>query len=514
MSDPANIPRLIVDKANPAVPAEPERQDESGEISGRQVETEPQHSGPVADAGWASISARAVLQVVLAAAVLYGALAGMNRLIATKPEGATRPTREQVYTVKTVQVQPADHQPVFTVYGNTVAGDTVDLRALVSGEIVAVHPDLRAGHTVRAGEVLVEIDEFEYQGALTEARANLQEAEAQLAEIKAKIGYEQAALERTRNQLALAERDLQRSQDLQTRGSGTQKSTDDRQMTVFERAQSLEQRQSNLAIEKARADQQDATIRRLQWKVAQAERDLENTRLQAPFDGVISMAAAGLGRNISANDVIVSLYRSDRLEVRFVVTDAQYGRLLSSPQGVVGRPVEVIWDVGGEAARYAARVERVGAELKSDRGGVELYAAIDLTSSETNIRPGAFVEVAVPDKVYGGTVRLPETAVYNGNRVYVVNQDRLVARSVDVATFTGGDVIIAGGLEAGDRVLITQIADARDGLKVNEEGAAPKRPKRGEDTDAQVRARTPPEKDTSGKSGEEGTADAKPADRT
>ena len=243
-------------------------------------------------------------------------------------------------------------------------------------------------------------------------------------------------------------------------------------MVAFERAQLVEQRQSNLTIEKTRADQQRAAIRRLQWKTAQARRDLENTSLKAPFDAVIVSAAAGLGRNLGANDVVVSLYRSDSIDVRFVVTDTQYGRLLSDPQGVIGRTVEVTWSIGGEPAVFTGTIDRVGAELKSERGGVELFATIDLDSSETDIRPGAFVEVDVPDMVYRSTVRLPETAVYNGNRVYVIEDSRLVARSVNVAAYTGGDVIVSDGLEPGETVLTTQIADARDGLKIVGEGEA------------------------------------------
>ena len=468
MTDAANTPRLIVDKASQPEPVEPAWADDVARIradhADQPAQTEaPRRKLPVV---------RMVLQLALAAVILTAAKIGMDWLVETKPEGFKRPPRERVYTVQMTEVQPADHQPVFTVYGNSVAGDTVDLRTLVSGEIVAVHPQLKAGEVVSTGEVLVEVDRFDYEGALTEAEANLQEAEAQLAEINAKIAYEQQALERTREQAILAGRDLERSRDLLNRGSGTQKSVDDRQMTVFERAQSVEQRQSNLTIEKTRADQQRATIRRLQWKTAQARRDLENTRLLAPFDAVITSASAGLGRNLSANDVVVSLYRSDSLDVRFVVTDAQYGRLLSDPQGVIGRTVEVTWSIGGEPAVFSGTIDRVGAELQSERGGVELFAKIDLESSETDIRPGAFVEIAVPDKVYQATVRLPETAVYNGNRVYVIEDSRLVARTVKVASYTGGEVIISDGLKPGEAVLTTQIADARDGLKIVVEGEA------------------------------------------
>lgn len=463
MSEAASTPRLIIDKAvrDGAGQHDPDR--EAVEAAAEQTATEPART-PFR-------ITRTVLQVILAVGIVFAGKAGMDWLIATKPAGFSRPVSEQVYTVRTARIELADHQPAFTVYGNTVAGDDVDLRALVSGEIVSVHPQLEVGKTVKAGDVLVAVDAFDYEGALTEAEANLQEAEAQLAEIDARIAYEEQALSRTREQLQLAERDLERSSDLLRRGSGTQKNVDDRQMTVFERTQGVEQRESNLKIEQTRADQQRAAIRRLQWRTEQAGRDLKNTRLLAPFDAVVLSVSAGIGRNLSANDVVVSLYHSDSLDVRFVVTDSQYGRLLSDPRGVIGRPVTVTWSIGGEPAVFNGRIDRAGAELRSDRGGVELFATVDLESSPTDLRPGAFVEVTVPDRIYDSMVRLPETAVYNGNRVYVIEDGRLVARPVTVATYTGGDVIVSQGLAAGETVMTTQIADARDGLKVIVEGA-------------------------------------------
>ena len=84
--------------------------------------------------------------------------------------------------------------------------------------------------------------------------------------------------------------------------------------------------------------------------------------------------------------------------------------------------------------------------------GVELFAVLDLDTTELDIRPGAFVEIAVSDKIYAASVLLPETAVYKGNRVYVIEDDRLVARTVRAESYTGGNVIITEGLAAGEKV--------------------------------------------------------------
>ncbi len=498
LSDKVKGPRLVIDSAaaeadapaaDPVVPLAPGERAPLPQSAAPEARREAPAGVPPVDAGATPappaarlaeprqhrlvlIAARGLLQTILVLAVLAGAVWGMRWLAESRAERPQRPARERVYTVTTMPVQKADHQPQFLVYGTTIAGRTVELRALVSGEIVTVHPDLRVGRTVEKGAVLVEIDPFAYAGAVTEARANLREAEARLAESEARIASEQSALDRTREQLVLAERDLERSRQLLSSGSGTQKAVDDRELTLSQRAQAVEQRQANLAVEQARAEQQRAAIERLQWKLAQAERDLADTALKAPFTGVVQSENAGAGRNVGANDVLVTLYDEAAIEVRFVVTDSQFGRLAGDPDGVVGRPVEVAWTVGGTPIVYDGVIDRIGAEVRSERGGVELYARIGARSGAAALRPGAFVEVRVPDKTYTETVRLPETAVYGGAYVFVIEDGRLRRRDVTIAAFTGNDVLIGSGLDGGETVLATQIADARDGLKVVEEGAA------------------------------------------
>lgn len=425
------------------------------------------------------IAARGFLQTVLVFAVLAGAIWGMRWLVDNRDERPQRTARERVYTVSAMAVEQADHQPQFLVYGTAIAGRTIELRALVAGEIVFVHPELRAGRTVENGAVLVRIDTFAYEGAVSEARANLREAEARLMESEARIASEQSALERTREQLVLAERDLQRSRQLLGSGSATQKTVDDRRMTLSQRAQAVELRQANLAIEQARAEQQRAANARLEWKLAQAGRALADTALKAPFAGVVQSENAGAGRNVGANDVLVSLYDETAIEVRFVVSDNQFGRLANDPDGVIGRPVAITWTVGGAPIVYDGAIDRIGAEIRSERGGVELYARIAARQGAGALRPGAFVEVRVPDQIYLQTVRLPETAVYGGAYVYVIEEGRMRRREVTIAAFTGSDVLIASGLAGGERVLTTQIADARDGVKIVQEGAAGEPPRGG-----------------------------------
>ncbi|WP_300472906.1 hypothetical protein [Breoghania sp.] len=91
--------------------------------------------------------------------------------------------------------------------------------------------------------------------------------------------------------------------------------------------------------------------------------------------------------------------------------------------------------------------------------------------------PCAFVDLKVPDKLYRDVIRLPETALYGGDRVYAVVEDRLSECKVDVIAYEGSNVIVRGDIADGDTVLATQISGIGNGLLVREEGAPPLRPR-------------------------------------
>ncbi len=412
-----------------------------------------------------SLSAKALAPVfVLALGV--AAFAGLK---ATKPDVPQRPVREQVWPINAVQAEFSDFQPRIRLYGNTISGRRVELRALVSGEIEAAGAGLKNGGVVAKGDVLLRIDPFQYRGALDEAEAKLAEARAKYREIEATIASERDALKRSKEQLVIARRDLERAVPLVKRGAVSKKVADDRRMIVSEREQALELRGNNLDVQQARADQQRAIIAQLDWKLRQAKRNLDDTVLKAPFDAYVSAVSAEVGRIVSANDQVATLLDRDWVEVRFTLTNAQYGRIVSQQSDVVGRAVEILWQIGDKPVRYQATIERVAAEISAERGGVDVFARIRDPRKPVPIRPGAFVEVTLTDRLYSGVVRLPQTALYGGDTVFVVEQGRLQARKVELVGAAGTDVLVRGGLASGDHVMTTRLSKAEAGLRVQEQ---------------------------------------------
>ena len=406
---------------------------------------------------------RGIVQFLIMLAVLAGSYSLMTSMIASRPEPVPRAVEPTVFAVEVMTVVREDQRPTLSLYGLVEAGRTVDLRPLVPGEIVTVHPNLRGGSRVREGDELLEIDPFVYSGAVSEAMANLEQSRAAISELDARVEAEEDQLVEAKAQLLLAQADLDRAITLEGTGTLTSQQIDARRLIVSQRAQAVSLRENNLLIERARRQQEIAGIPRLEWRLREAERNLADTKLIAPFSGVVRAADAESGRRVSTSDMVASIYDDTRLDVRVTLTDAQFGAILDDVDPLIGRPVQVIWRTGTQINGFSGQIERLAAEIDSDRGGVSVIARLDTSESSDSLRPGAFVEVRIPERLYPDTVRLPETVLYNGDSVFVVTgESTLKRRPVTVAAFDGDDVLISSGLEQGESVLVTRLTGAEE----------------------------------------------------
>ncbi|MEL6746585.1 MAG: efflux RND transporter periplasmic adaptor subunit, partial [Pseudomonadota bacterium] len=393
---------------------------------------------------------------------------GRQYLAETKPKRPPSVPQEVRLPISTVPVLFTTLQPDLTVFGDTVAGRTLDLRSLVAGEVVETGPGLRDGSVITAGDMLLKIDPFDFEGALISAEASLAEATARASEIQAQLASDRSTLRRDREQLKLAQTDLERAQKLVGRGTVSRKLVDDRRLVVTQRTSAVEQRNNGLQVTQARLEQQKAAIKRGEWTVRQAKRRLEQTILRAPFDAYVQNVEAEVGRVLNANDRVAQLIDRNAMDVRFTLSDAQFGRIVSARDTLIGSEVVAVWQVGPEPLRYPGVVERIGATIDSRAGGVQVLARLTNPLKPQPLRPGAFIEVKIKDRSFDRVVRLPQTALYGSELVYAVEDDRLAPRKVALVGRAGSDVLVRGALEAGERVLTTRLSAAGAGVLVND----------------------------------------------
>ena len=297
---------------------------------------------------------RAVLPIlIVAAAALFA-----GYLKATRPVLSPAIPEEQVWTVAVVVGQATDARPEIRAFGEIVAGREVDLRPLVAGRVVEVGPNFRNGGIVHRGDLLVAIDPFDYQAAVDEVSAQIAEAEARADEIDADLLAEQSMLATGQDQLALRERELARRRVLVGKGSGSKKSLDDATIERNEERRKVLTARRDIDMLAARVAQQAAILTRLRIGLRRAARDLDETRLLAPFDGFLTDTDIAIGKRIGTGDRVARLFDAGSLEARFHLSDSQYARLLAA--GVATeRPARILWRMGGTERSFDAVITEV-----------------------------------------------------------------------------------------------------------------------------------------------------------
>ncbi|UCG71633.1 MAG: efflux RND transporter periplasmic adaptor subunit [Chromatiales bacterium] len=373
------------------------------------------------------VRARRALLPLVIVAVTAGVIALM---IATRPRLIRVPTPERVWPVEVVEARFGPLQPQLSLFGEIVGGRRSELRPQVAGLVVEIGPNLQEGGQVEKGELLLRIDPFDFETALAEQRSLLKESEARLEKLR---------------------RDLKRTQDLYAQKNVSEQALDDAALAVIEQEALVEQRVIG---------------------VRRAERDLADTQLAAPFAGVLANVAADLGKEFTGfgNEAVADLIDTSELEVRFSVTNAQYGRLAEDGEPLIGRLVAVSWQVGDATLVYPAVIERVGAEVTASTGGVDAFAAIDSSGEQTLLRPGVFVSVTLADRRYDNVISVPESALYGEDTVYVIEAGRMSPRQVKVAGYSGADLLVTNAgdpaIRDGDQVVVTQLREAGAGAQV------------------------------------------------
>jgi len=350
---------------------------------------------------------------------------------------ATRPVLEQVEVperVWPVDVVQADYplvEPDLELFGEVVAGRLSELRPLVNGLIIEVGPGFEEGGIVKKGELLLQIDPFDYRTDLAEQQAQLKEARAKLAKLR---------------------RDYERAKELFEEKNISEQFLDDAELAVIEQESMVTQREIG---------------------VQRAQKDLRDTRLIAPFAGVLKDVNADLGKQFSGfgDNKVADLIDTSRVDVRFSLSNAQYGRLLEGSEPVEGRPVQVSWKVGEKVLHYDAVISRVGAQIASTTGGIDIYAVIETGGEQTKLRPGAFVEVKLADKRYNDVISLPDSALYGEDRIYIVENERLAERQIRIHGYSGSNLIVSSAGEPalldGDLIVVTQLREGGPGAKIS-----------------------------------------------
>jgi len=368
-----------------------------------------------------------VLLIPLAIVAL--AFLGAISLYATAPELTPEAADPVAPTVRVLTVRPDAVQHLVHSQGTVEPRTESALIPEVAGRVEWVSPALVSGGVFDAGEVLLRIEQDDYEAALAQARASLQQAEAEAE--NARFEYERL--------LQLQDRNL---------ASRSQLEAAERRLRVA-----------------------DAALASADSGLARARRDLARTELKAPFSGVVRTESVDVGQFVNRGNAVGTVYATDFVEIRLPIADEQLA-YLQLPLGMRGElTAEAAPDVE-LAARFAGRDYNWQGEVVRTEGEIDprsrmVHVVARVANAEPPLPVGLFVQARISGVQVADVVTLPRSALRDGNRVLVVDADnRMHYREIVPLRFYQDEVMIAEGLSAGDRVCVSPIQTVVEDMTV------------------------------------------------
>jgi len=378
------------------------------------------------------------LQILIAVLIVFGCRVVAKRLIATKPE-AEKIEREKVIPVVEVAVARKASYPItLRTQGEVESTQKTLISAEVGGSIVEVSPRFELGGQFKKGEVIVEIDSVDYQTALVRAETILVQAEANVS--KAEVELE---MERSRSEQA--------KRDWKKLGRGRE-------------ASDLLLRKPQLKNAKASVTSAQASVRQAQADIDQALRQLERTKIKAPYDCQVLKKQASLGALAIPGQPLVEIEQVGRSQVRFPVALEDVG-LMPSAGSAEEVQVKASAVYSGQKQSWTGVLKRK--EDRIDTASRSFYYTAEFTGE--SVPPvGLFVKLELQGSELSEVYRLPRVALRAESNVLVVKSDNALAFvKVEVIRSDEDYIYIGSGLEAEDRVCITVMDTAIAGMEVS-----------------------------------------------
>ncbi|MBL0371692.1 HlyD family secretion protein [Rhizobium sp. KVB221] len=208
-----------------------------------------------------------------------------------------------------------------------VEGDIANIAPKVTGYVSKVN--VVANQHVKAGDVLVTLDNGDYSIAAEQAEASIATQKLALVRFDAQIEASKAALAQSRAQKTALEATLRgaqitaaRTTELAAKSAGTIADRDNAEVALDQAKANLigadsaiASANANIAVVSAQRAEAESEIRSLELTKAKAERDLSFTVLKAPFDGVIGNLAVQTGDLVSPGQRLAALVPVDQLYI-------------------------------------------------------------------------------------------------------------------------------------------------------------------------------------------------------
>lgn len=370
-----------------------------------------------------------LIKFVAVIVVLLIGVVGKKWLEENGPVASKEPPVRVIPTVHVIEAKFADRLLYVETQGRVEPRVRTQAAAEVMGRVLEVSQKFKAGGVFEKGEVMLEMDGSDYVAALATAESTL--ADAKL------------SLEREEARAAQARRDWAKL------GRG---------------------QASDLVLGKPQIVSAKARVKAAESGVEKASRDLERTKLRAPYTCLVEMTYTDLGSYITPGARLADLYSTESFEVRVPVTLEEFGYLEQSADGVVGDEVIIEAAIGGKIRSWQGCIARSEGRVDRNTMTMNQVVAIQPTPEEVQFQlppAGLFVRARIKGRVMPTVAELPRSSLRQDMTLLVLDKEnQLKIVKVDVARTLEKTVLVRGGIQSGELVIVSPIETPVAGMKL------------------------------------------------
>lgn len=378
---------------------------------------------------------RQPLQIILpiVAVAIFGVIAAL--LIANTKQAEKKPQKETIPFVATQPVQLVATTLKVNSQTTLQPKFKTTLTAQISGEVIFIAADFVPGGFVKSGTVLAKIDPFNYEVSLAQAKASLASARASF------------ILERAQGQVAEAE---------------------------WKQISSA--KPSELGLRKPQQEQALASVKAAEASLKRAEKDLQRTRIVAPFDALIISRDISIGTLVNTGGSLGAVADTHLGELRLPIKQSDFQFLQGN---TTDNTVTLVLPTNSTLSQpqWQAHVVRNESIVDTNTGMTHLVAELtdpyNLEGSHFAPLPfGTFVTAEINGKVVNNTFKIQRKWLKN-QRLPVLVNDALQYKTVTVLRHSGHQSIIDSGLDDGDLIVTSPLSHPYEGMKLLPTGKKP-----------------------------------------
>ena len=369
-------------------------------------------------------------------------------------------------TVRTTRAVRKDLEQHVVASGRVRVPTRVQIAAQVSGLVEAV--GAVEGQHVRAGDLLVQIDDREQRAAVAQAEAGVKQASARVDQLR-RVGAIVAtqALREAETNLGRARLELERTQKLVAAAAVSAIELDNaRRAFDIASAQRAAAEAQQVASQPMGADSRIAltALLQAQAQLAGANVRLGQTRIAALHEGTVLTRSVEPGDVVQPSRTLLVLAADSSTELEFQADERNLAFLH------VDQPARASADAYPQQV-FDARVSYIAPSIDPQRGSVEVRLAV--AKAPTQLKPDMTVSIDLLIAAKPHVLTVPSEVVHGAATaspwVLAVEDGRAVRHDVVLGIRGEGEIEITGGLAEGAEVIYPDGVQLAPGVRVHAE---------------------------------------------